>query len=72
MGAIVDGQHVITLGGNYYHINGDCKYLLAGDFKNFNFTIVGDIRNGQLNSLQISSNLQSVEIFRDRVVRNAL
>lgn len=68
IGVITNGQHIITMNGNYYGINSECQYLLAGDLINFNFTIIGDIRRGKLMSLAISSSAQTIELYAEGMV----
>lgn len=63
---IVDGQHIVTFGGNYYSIDRDSQYLLSGDFGDYNFTVMGYIKDRSLMGLAISSNSQSIEIYPDK------
>lgn len=67
----MDGRNVITMNGMYFPIDSDCRYLLVGDFVNSNFTVVGNVQNGKLESLTVSSNTQTVVIPADGMVYNA-
>ncbi|KAH8385447.1 hypothetical protein KR009_008149, partial [Drosophila setifemur] len=52
-GHIVDGQHVFTFDGQHFAYPGNCKYVLAQDSVDNNFTVIGQITNGKLKSITL-------------------
>lgn len=52
-GHIVDGQHVFTFDGQHFDFSGNCKYILAQDSVNNNFSVVAQITNGKLKSITL-------------------
>ncbi|EDW83617.1 uncharacterized protein Dwil_GK13707 [Drosophila willistoni] len=52
-GHIVDGQHVFTFDGQHYAYPGNCKYILAQDSVDNNFTVVAQLTNGKLKSITL-------------------
>lgn len=68
VGAIINGNEIITLNNNYYTIDSNCEYLLAADVENNNFTVTGIIANGQMERVAITSNSQTIEIYPDMKV----
>ncbi|KAH8265029.1 hypothetical protein KR026_004353 [Drosophila bipectinata] len=53
-GHIVDGQHVFTFDGQHFDFLGNCKYILAQDSVNNNFSIVAQITNGKLKAITLT------------------
>ncbi|XP_028142993.1 apolipophorins isoform X2 [Diabrotica virgifera virgifera] len=53
-GMILQAQHVYTFDGKYLNFQGTCKYLLARDAVNGNFTVIGNSANGRLNTISLS------------------
>ncbi|BFG06654.1 apolipophorins [Drosophila madeirensis] len=52
-GHVVDGQHVFTFDGQHYTYPGNCKYILAQDSVDNNFTVIGQLTNGKLNGITV-------------------
>ncbi|XP_017062686.2 apolipophorins [Drosophila eugracilis] len=52
-GHVVDGQHIFTFDGQNFAYPGNCKYILAQDSVDNNFTIIGQLTNGKLKSITI-------------------
>lgn len=52
-GHIVDGQHVFTFDGHHFDFSGNCKYILAQDSVNNNFSVIAQINNGKLKAITL-------------------
>ncbi|XP_016944042.2 apolipophorins [Drosophila suzukii] len=52
-GHVVDGQHIFTFDGQNYAYPGNCKYILAQDSVDNNFTIIGQLANGKLKGITL-------------------
>uniref|UniRef100_A0A6P4EQ48 LOW QUALITY PROTEIN: apolipophorins-like n=1 Tax=Drosophila rhopaloa TaxID=1041015 RepID=A0A6P4EQ48_DRORH len=52
-GHVVDGQHVFTFDGQNYAYPGNCKYILAQDSVDNNFTLIGQLSNGKLKGITL-------------------
>lgn len=48
---IVQGQHIFTFDGKHITFPANCKYLLARDAVNGNFTIAATFASGQLSAI---------------------
>lgn len=59
---LVQGQYIFTFDGKLVNFPGNCKYLLARDAVNGNFTLVGTYLNGHLNSITLADHHDSVTI----------
>ncbi|XP_017051342.1 LOW QUALITY PROTEIN: apolipophorins [Drosophila ficusphila] len=53
-GHVVDGQHIFTFDGQHFAYPGNCKYILAQDSVDNNFTIIGQITNGKLRGITLA------------------
>lgn len=53
-GHIADGQHIFTFDGQYLPFRGNCKYILAQDSKDNNFTVIATLNNGKLKSIVLA------------------
>lgn len=61
-GVVVQGQHIFTFDGKHLTFPGNCKYLLARDAVNGNFTIVGTYTNGLLSAITLADNQDSITL----------
>lgn len=61
----MNGNHVVTMSGNYIQINDDCRYMLASDFENQTFNVIANIQNRKMASIAVSSGPQVIEILPD-------
>ncbi|KAJ8950746.1 hypothetical protein NQ318_011239 [Aromia moschata] len=61
-GMVVQGQHVFTFDGKHLTFPGNCKYLLARDAVNGNFTIVGTYANGLLSSITLADKHDAITL----------
>lgn len=61
-GILIQGQYIFTFDGKLVTFPGNCKYLLARDAANGNFTLVGTFVNGYLNSITLADKHDSVTI----------
>lgn len=61
-GMVVQGQHIFTFDGKHLTFPGNCKYLLARDAVNGNFTIVGTYTNGLLSAITLADNHDSITL----------
>lgn len=52
-GHVVDGQHIFTFDGQNFAYPGNCKYILAQDSVDNNFTIVAQLANGKLKGITL-------------------
>ncbi|XP_034485296.1 apolipophorins [Drosophila innubila] len=52
-GQLVNGQHVFSFDGRTFAYPGNCKYILAQDSVDNNFTIFGQITDGKLKSITL-------------------
>ncbi|ALC48137.1 Rfabg, partial [Drosophila busckii] len=52
-GHIVNGQHVFTFDGQHYAYPGSCKYILAQDSVDNNFTVIAQLNNGKLKGITL-------------------
>nr|NP_001259085.1 apolipophorin, isoform B [Drosophila melanogaster]NP_001284720.1 apolipophorin, isoform C [Drosophila melanogaster]NP_001284721.1 apolipophorin, isoform D [Drosophila melanogaster]NP_524634.2 apolipophorin, isoform A [Drosophila melanogaster]Q9V496.2 RecName: Full=Apolipophorins; AltName: Full=Retinoid- and fatty acid-binding glycoprotein; Contains: RecName: Full=Apolipophorin-2; AltName: Full=ApoL2; AltName: Full=Apolipophorin II; Short=ApoLII; Contains: RecName: Full=Apolipophorin-1; AltNa len=52
-GHVVDGKHIFTFDGLNFAYPGNCKYILAQDSVDNNFTIIGQLTNGKLKSITL-------------------
>ncbi|EDV45210.1 apolipophorins [Drosophila erecta] len=52
-GHVVDGKHIFTFDGLNFEYPGNCKYILAQDSVDNNFTIIGQLTNGKLKSITL-------------------
>ncbi|KAH8269784.1 hypothetical protein KR018_005510, partial [Drosophila ironensis] len=52
-GHIVDGQHIFTFDGQHFVYPGNCKYILAQDSVDNNFTVIAQITNGKLKGITL-------------------
>lgn len=68
----MDGQQIVTMNGLHYSINSDCQYLLAADYVNLNFTIIGTVKDGKMSSLIITSDQQTVQLYSNAMVSFSL
>lgn len=50
-GHIADGRHVFTFDGNHVYFTGNCKYVLAQDSVDNNFTVIAQVNNGKMKSI---------------------
>ncbi|XP_037949955.1 apolipophorins-like [Teleopsis dalmanni] len=50
-GLIADGHHIFTFDGQHFSYPGTCKFILAQDSVNNNFTVVAQLNNGKLKSI---------------------
>ncbi|XP_053968224.1 apolipophorins [Anastrepha ludens] len=50
-GHIADGHQVFTFDGQHYSFPGSCKYILAQDSVDNNFTIIAQLNNGKLKAI---------------------
>jgi hypothetical protein len=50
-GHLIEGGHVFTFDGDYFNFNGSCKYILAQDSIDNNFTVVASMAYGKLKSI---------------------
>lgn len=62
IGAIIGGTEVITYDGLHMNIQGTCTYILSEDYKDRNFSLVGQMQNGALQSITLTSGKDSIEI----------
>ncbi|CAH1391672.1 unnamed protein product [Nezara viridula] len=62
IGAIIGGTEVITYDGLHMNIQGTCSYILSEDYKDRNFSLVGQMQNGALQSLTLTAGKDSIEI----------
>lgn len=53
-GHIIDGRQILTFDGQHYEFPGTCKYILAQDSVDSNFTIISQLNNGKLKSLTLT------------------
>lgn len=61
-GMVVQGQHIFTFDGKYLTFPGNCKYLLARDAVNGNFTVIGTYVSGHLNAITLADGHDSLTI----------
>lgn len=52
-GQLVDGQHVFSFDGQTFSYPGNCRYILAQDSVNNNFTVIGQLNEGKLKSITL-------------------
>lgn len=52
-GHIIDGRHLMTFDDVYLTMAGNCKYVLAQDSVNNNFTVIGHLTNGKLKTVTL-------------------
>jgi len=50
-GHLVDGKHVFTFDGQHYMYPGNCRYILAQDSVDNNFTVVAQLNAGKLKNV---------------------
>ncbi|GLV37036.1 apolipophorin [Carabus blaptoides fortunei] len=65
---IAQGQHIFTFDDRHLTFPGQCAYVLAKDATNGNFSIVGDYKDGHLESLTFSDKHDTVTIKRNHAV----
>ncbi|XP_065370740.1 apolipophorins [Calliphora vicina] len=53
-GHVADGGHVFTFDGQHFHFTGNCKYILAQDSVDNNFTVIAQVNNGKLKSIYLT------------------
>ncbi|KAM7341379.1 retinoid- and fatty-acid binding glycoprotein apolipophorin [Cochliomyia hominivorax] len=53
-GHVADGRHIFTFDGQHLHFTGNCKYVLAQDSVDNNFTVIAQINNGKLKSIFVT------------------
>ncbi|XP_011193604.1 apolipophorins isoform X1 [Zeugodacus cucurbitae] len=53
-GHIADGHQIFTFDGQHYTFPGSCKYILAQDSVDNNFTVVAHLNNGKLKSITLT------------------
>ncbi|XP_056636733.1 apolipophorins [Diorhabda sublineata] len=58
----IEGQYIFTFDGKYYNFPANCKYLLARDAFNGNFTIIGTYSNGHLTAISLADQHDSVTV----------
>ncbi|CAG9820471.1 unnamed protein product, partial [Phaedon cochleariae] len=61
-GMVIQGRHIFTYDGKYLTFPGNCKYLLARDAVNGNFTLVGTYANGQLSAITLADKENSITL----------
>uniref|UniRef100_A0A1A9ZJX4 Vitellogenin domain-containing protein n=1 Tax=Glossina pallidipes TaxID=7398 RepID=A0A1A9ZJX4_GLOPL len=52
-GHLTEGRHLFTFDGVYVNLNGNCKYILAQDSLNNNFSVIAQVNN-KLKSLYLT------------------
>ncbi|EDV90902.1 GH23970 [Drosophila grimshawi] len=52
-GHIIDGQHIFTFDGQNFAYPGNCKYILAQDGVDNNFTVSAQLNNGKLKGITL-------------------
>lgn len=50
-GHVVDGRHVFSFDGQHVSFIGNCKYILAQDSVDNNFTVIAQVNNGKLKTI---------------------
>ncbi|XP_069968587.1 apolipophorins-like isoform X2 [Bactrocera oleae] len=53
-GHIADGHQIFTFDGQHYSFPGSCKYILAQDSVDNNFTVVAHLNNGKLKFITLT------------------
>ncbi|XP_023305746.2 apolipophorins [Lucilia cuprina] len=53
-GHIADGRHVFTFDGQHLYFTGNCKYILAQDSVDNNFTVIAQVNNGKMKSIFVT------------------
>lgn len=53
-GHVVDGRSVFTFDGQHIQFAGNCKYILAQDSVDNNFTVIAQINNGKMKSIYLT------------------
>ncbi|KAG5899642.1 hypothetical protein JTB14_036015 [Gonioctena quinquepunctata] len=61
-GILIQGRHIFTFDGKYITFPGNCKYLLARDAGEGNFTLVGTYNNGRLSAITLADKHDSITI----------
>lgn len=61
-GKLIQGQHIFTFDEKHLTFPGNCKYLIARDAVNGNFTIIGTFENGFLNAITLSDKEDSITL----------
>lgn len=56
----VASAHIFTFDGKYLNLPANCKYLLARDAVNGNFTIVGTWTNGRISAITLADHHDSI------------
>ncbi|KAJ8984123.1 hypothetical protein NQ317_017333 [Molorchus minor] len=64
-GMVVQGQHLFTFDGKHLTFPGNCKYLLARDAVNGNFTIIGTYSNGLLSAITLADKLDAITLKKE-------
>lgn len=62
---IVDGQHIFTFDQRHISFPGKCNYLLARDMLDGNFSIVANLNNGDLKSIELVDKTGSLTVKKD-------
>nr|ATU82717.1 venom apolipophorin-like protein 1 [Pristhesancus plagipennis] len=62
---IIDGTEIITFDNRHYHIKGMCSYVLAEDYVNRNFSIVGHFKDGKLEAVTAWDHNHSITLRKD-------
>jgi len=68
-GHIADGQHIFTFDGRYIQFPGSCRYILAQDSVDNNFTIVANLANGKMQSIILIDKENYVEVNSNAILK---
>lgn len=52
-GHLVDGKHIFSFDGQAFSYPGNCRYILAQDSVNNNFTVIGQLNGGKLKTITL-------------------
>lgn len=68
-GHVADGQHIFTFDGRHIALPGSCKYVLAQDSVNNNFSVIVNLKDGKLKSVVLVDKKNFAEVNDQAVLK---